>query len=84
MAYEPALAIRQKLADANPAVTEFQRDLAAATTASAALLRRHGKPAEAAEVVEALAIRQKLADDNPAVTEFQRAWRIATATSAAC
>ena len=65
-------AIYQKLADDNPAVTEFRSGLAHATTTSAILLSETGKPAEAeAEYRTALAIQQKLADDNPAVTEFR-------------
>ena len=44
----------------------------AATTTSADLLSKTGKPAEAeAEYRKALAIWQKLADDNPAVTDFR-------------
>ena len=71
--YERALAIQQKLADAHPAVTQFQSDLGTrATTTSAYLLdadRQAGRGAARAE--RALAIRQKLADANPAVTQFQ-------------
>ena len=72
VAYEKALAIRQKLADANPAVTEFQSDLAWSHNNIGTLLSQTGKPAEAlAAYRKALAIRQKLADANPAVTQFQ-------------
>ena len=64
--------ICQKLADDNPAVTEFRSDLAASHVNLGILLSDTGKPAEAeAEFRKALAIRQKLADDNPAVTEFR-------------
>ena len=66
------MAIRQKLADDNPAVTDFRSDLAWSHRALADLLSKTGKPAEAeAEYRKALAIRQKLADDNPAVTGFR-------------
>jgi tetratricopeptide (TPR) repeat protein len=72
-----ALAIRQKLADANPAVTQFQRELAGSHHNIGDVLYVTGKPEEAlASDRQALAIRQKLADANPAVTQFQRelAW----------
>ena len=73
IAYRESLAIRQKLADANPAVTEFQSDLAASHNNIGILLSETGKPAEALKAYEsARAIRQKLADANPAVTQFQR------------
>ena len=72
IAYRESLAIRQKLADANPAVIEFQSDLADSHNNIGILLRDTGKPAEAMKAYEsALAIRQKLADANPTVTEFQ-------------
>ena len=71
-AYESALAIRQKLADANPTVTEFQSDLATSHNNIGNLLSDTGKPAEALKAYEsALAIRRKLADANPTVTQFQ-------------
>ena len=67
-----ALAIREKLADANPAATQFQTDLAGSHNNIAILLSQTGKPAEALVAYrQALAIRQKLADANPAITEFQ-------------
>jgi tetratricopeptide (TPR) repeat protein len=67
-----ALAILQKLADANPAVTEFQRELATSHNHIGVLLIETGKPEEALTVFrKALGICQKLADTNPAVTEFQ-------------
>ena len=67
--YRKALALWQKLADDNPAVTEFRSSLAWSHHALGNLLSNTGKPAEAeAEYRKALAIRQKLADDNPAVT----------------
>jgi serine/threonine protein kinase len=70
--YRKALAIRQKLADAYPAVTDFQSDLARSHMNISSLLGATGKWAEAMEADrKALTIRQKLADANPAVTEFQ-------------
>ena len=75
----------RKLADDNPAVTDFRSDLAHSHTNLGVLLQNTGKPAEAeAEYRKALAIEQKLADDNPAVTDFRAAWRSATTTSAGC
>ena len=60
----------QKLADDNPAVTEFRFDLAIEP-----LQPRHrrctGKPSEAeTELRKAIALLQKLADDNPAVIQL--------------
>ena len=70
--YRQALAIQQKLADDNPAVTEFRSSWPTATTTSASCWRETGKASEAeAEYREALAIQRKLADDNPAVTDFR-------------
>jgi tetratricopeptide (TPR) repeat protein len=70
--HEKALSIRQKLADANPSVTDFQRDLAMSHHNVGTELWMTGKPAEAlASYEKALAIRQKLADTNPSVTQFQ-------------
>jgi serine/threonine protein kinase/tetratricopeptide (TPR) repeat protein len=69
---EKALAIRQTLADANPSVTNFQRDLASSHHNIGSQLWLTGKPAEAlASYEKALAIRQTLADANPSVTQFQ-------------
>jgi serine/threonine-protein kinase len=71
--YHKALAIRQKLADANPTVTEFQSDLAQSHNNIGFDLFQTGKPTEGLqELQKSLAIRQKLADANPAVTQFQR------------
>jgi serine/threonine protein kinase/tetratricopeptide (TPR) repeat protein len=71
--YQKALAIRQPLADANPAVTDFQRDLAQSHNNIALVLSHTGKPAEALqESQQALAIVQQLAESNPTVTDFQR------------
>jgi serine/threonine protein kinase/tetratricopeptide (TPR) repeat protein len=70
--HEKALAIRQQLADASPAVTDYQRDLALSHTLIADLLWRTGKTKEALESHQkALAIRQKLADANPTVAQDQ-------------
>jgi serine/threonine-protein kinase len=71
--YQKALAIQQKLADANPAVTDFQRDLSSTHYSIGNLLTETGKPEEAlVSYRKALAIQQKLADANPAVTDYQR------------
>jgi tetratricopeptide (TPR) repeat protein len=67
-----ALAIWQKLAEANPAVTEFQRGFASTHDSIAIVQAMTGKPEEAVTAWgKALAIQQKLAEANPAVTEFQ-------------
>ena len=69
--YRKALAIWQKLADDNPAVTEFRKNLAWIINTLGFFLWTTGKPAEAeAEFRNALALLQKLADDNPAVTRI--------------
>ena len=71
IAYQESLAIRRKLADANPAAAPFQSDLAT-TYNNIGLLPLHakGKPAEALEShCSALAIRRKLVDANPADTQ---------------
>jgi tetratricopeptide (TPR) repeat protein len=70
--YQKALAIRQQLADANPGVTEFQRDLAVSHYNIGFVLSVTGKLPEALkEFQKALTVRQQLADANPGVTEFQ-------------
>ena len=70
--YRKALALWQKLADDDPAVTDFRSSLADSHLNLGNLLSKTGKPAEAeAEYRKALAIQQKLADDNPAVTGFR-------------
>ena len=70
--YRKALAIRQKLADDNPADTYFRSRLAASHINLGVLLSTTGKPAEAeAECRKGLAIRQKLVDDNPSVIGFR-------------
>jgi serine/threonine protein kinase/tetratricopeptide (TPR) repeat protein len=72
-AYQKALAIRQKLADAHPAVGKYQSDLAHTHNHIGLLvLMWMGKPEEALTASrKALAIQQKLADANPAVIAFQ-------------
>ena len=68
-----ARAIQQKLADANPNVTQFQSDLARSHNNIGMLFSETGKPAEALAALEkGRAIRQALADANPRVTLFQR------------
>ena len=72
--YGKALAIQQKLVDANPSVTGFQNALAWSHKSIGGLLRDTGKPAEALESFgKALTIQQKLVDANPSVTGFQSA-----------
>ncbi len=67
-----ALAIFQKLADENPAVTECQRSLAMTHGNIGMLQKETDKNSESLESYRrALAIFQKLVDDNPAATEFQ-------------
>jgi eukaryotic-like serine/threonine-protein kinase len=70
-AYREVLAIRRKLADANPTVTKLQRALAGSHHNIGILLRATGKPVEALKAHEsALAIRRKLADANPDSPHF--------------
>ena len=70
--YRTALAIQQKLADENPAVTDFRGRLSDSHNSLGILLWETGKTAAAeAEYRTAAAIQQKLADDNPAVTDFR-------------
>jgi tetratricopeptide (TPR) repeat protein len=72
MEWQKAVAIRQKLADANPTVPSFQFDMAKCINNIGWVLNKTGKPAEALkEHQKALAILQELADANPAVTAFQ-------------
>jgi tetratricopeptide (TPR) repeat protein len=71
-ALQKALAIRQKLADANPTVATYQSNLATGHHNVGHLLMQTGKREEAmVSDRKALAIRQKLADANPAVADFQ-------------
>jgi tetratricopeptide (TPR) repeat protein len=71
-AHQKSLAIRQKLADANPSVTEFQVALSSSHNNIGHLLSDTGRPAEALEAHgQALAILQKLANANPADATIQ-------------
>jgi serine/threonine-protein kinase len=71
-AFRESLAIRRKLADAYPTVTEYQSDLAHCYNIVGALLSATGKPSEALAAYEqALAIRRKLADAHPTITKYQ-------------
>ncbi len=73
VSYRKALAIRQKLADANPGVTEFQRDLSVTHNNIGIVLAETGKPEEALTAWrKQLAIHQKLVDANPAVTGAEK------------
>jgi tetratricopeptide (TPR) repeat protein len=66
------LAIRQKLADANPTVTGFRSDLARSHNSIGVLLIQTGKPSDALGAFEsALAIQKQLADANPTVILFR-------------
>jgi tetratricopeptide (TPR) repeat protein len=66
------LAIIQKLADAHPAVTEFQLGLSMCHWLGRDLFVQMGKPEQAMEAIRKfLAISQKLADTNPTVTPYQ-------------
>ncbi len=72
IAYQESLAIRRRLADAQPFVTEFQRDLAASYNNMGVLLSETGKPSGALKSHQAaLGIREKLAEANPSVSEIQ-------------
>jgi tetratricopeptide (TPR) repeat protein len=71
-AHQKSLAIQQKLADANPSVTEFQVALSNSHNNIGRLLSDTGRPAEALEAHgQALAILQKLAEANPADATIQ-------------
>ena len=69
---QKALAIRQRLADTNPASTQFQSELARSLNSIAIVESATGHSKEGLQKFEhARLIRQKLVDANPAVTEFQ-------------
>lgn len=69
-----ALAIRQKLVDANPTNTDFREDLANTHYDIGITLVYHGRPAEALEPFrQASAIWQKLVDNHTTIPEFQQA-----------
>ena len=66
-----ASGIREKLSDANPAVTDFQYGLAVSQVNVGNLLRTTGRYDEALRGTEqAREIQQRLVDTNPNVTEF--------------
>ncbi len=70
--YRKALAIQQKLAHDNPAVTGFRDVLAFSHHNLGGLLHRMGKSSEAeAEYRKALAIQQKLDNDDPANIHYR-------------
>lgn len=70
--HEQARVIRQRLADANPEVTQFQNDLAASYHDIGSIHRASGQATEALEsYARARAICQKLADADPSDTQFQ-------------
>jgi tetratricopeptide (TPR) repeat protein len=69
-AHRKALAIRERLANANPANAAYQFDWARSHNFIGGVLSRIGKPAEALEAHhKALAILQRAADANPAVLQ---------------
>jgi tetratricopeptide (TPR) repeat protein len=71
--YRKALVVRQKLADANPAVADYQRDLCDTHNNVAVVLVQTGKPEETLTAWrKALAVQQKLAEDHPDVADFQQ------------
>jgi serine/threonine protein kinase len=75
--YQKGRDIRQKLAEANPAITAFQRDLAVSQNNIGLVLSRTGRRGEALkELQKARAIWRQLAEANPGVTEFssELAW----------
>jgi eukaryotic-like serine/threonine-protein kinase len=66
------LSLLEKLANANPYASQFQRDLAVGYVNIGNILSVTDKPAEAMKAYEsALAIRRKLADANPSVSQFK-------------
>jgi tetratricopeptide (TPR) repeat protein len=72
VAYAESLAIRERLARANPCGSAFQSELAASHNNIGVLLWETGKPAAALKSFQAaLEIKTKLAHANPSVSEFQ-------------
>jgi tetratricopeptide (TPR) repeat protein/tRNA A-37 threonylcarbamoyl transferase component Bud32 len=72
--FQQALAVQQKLADANPTVPGYQSELALSHNNIGTVLVRTGKPEEAlTEWRKALAVNQKLADAHPTAAEYQSA-----------
>jgi tetratricopeptide (TPR) repeat protein len=73
-AFQKALAIQQKLADANPDTRAYQSDLALSHNNIGTMLLRRGRPGEALmQWRKALAINEKLAHAHPRVTDYQSA-----------
>ena len=71
-AFRQAMTIKQKLADDNPAVTEFRNDLALSHRNLGEVLSQTGRTSESeAEYRKALTIYRKLAEENPTVSEFR-------------
>ncbi len=67
------LAIRQKLADENPAVADFRNRLADSHTGIGWLLMQMGKPADAVgEFSREEAIRTRLVQESPSTTQLSR------------
>ena len=72
MSFEAALAIRQRLSDANPTNTGSQSALAGCHVMIGILRKEAVQPSEAmASLNAARVIQQKLADANPCVSLFQ-------------
>ena len=72
VAFQEALAIRQKLADAHPDDADFQNKLANSHISIGALMRETGGPTQALTSFNSgLAIFQRLADARPDVVDFQ-------------
>ena len=70
-AYGRAIAIFEKLAAANPSVTEFRANLAQADVNMGFMQRDSGHPDQAIESFrKALSINQELAQANPSITAF--------------
>ena len=64
--------VHQKLAAANPAITQFHGGLAGSHHTLGQIMAHLGKPGEAeVEFRKALEIQQTLADRNPANTQFR-------------
>ncbi len=70
--YSEAIALLDPLARENPAVTEYQNDLARSHSDAGILLRATGRPDEALKAYNAsLEIQERLAHVSPTVTEYQ-------------
>ena len=67
-----ALAIHQKLADANPDVSDYRREFVACQNDLAELLRKDHRPAEARDGYDrVLAVGEPLARDHPETTQYR-------------